>query len=105
MPDVLTDLANILEDRKHADPSTSYVASLYTGGTDAVLKKIGEEATELVMAGKIEDKKAVIHEAADLWFHSLVLLAQLGLGPNDILSELERRFGRPGLEEKAGREQ
>ncbi len=103
MSEFLSDLARVLEDRKTADPSASYVASLYAGGLDAILKKIEEEATELINAGNTQDNKAVIHETADLWFHSLVLLAQLGLGPEDILQELKKRYGQSGFEEKAGR--
>lgn len=103
MSDVLQQLARILEERKRADAGQSYVASLYARGPQAVLKKIGEEATELVMAGMGEDDRALVHEAADLWFHTLILLAQRGLGPDDVLAELERRFGRSGIEEKASR--
>lgn len=103
MSDVLQQLARILEERKRADAGQSYVAGLYARGPQAVLKKIGEEATELVMAGMGEDDEALVHEAADLWFHTLVLLAQRGLGPDDVLAELERRFGRSGIEEKASR--
>ena len=101
--DVLNALAQTLESRKNADPDSSYVASLYNKGLDEILKKIGEEATEVVIAAKSGEKTAIIHETADLWFHTLVMLAQQGLGPDDILSELERRFGLSGLEEKANR--
>jgi phosphoribosyl-ATP pyrophosphohydrolase len=103
MDDTLHRLARVLEERKSADPAGSYVAGLYAKGLDAILKKIGEEATETVMAAKegVDDK--VVHEVADLWFHSLVLLAHRGLGPKDVLGELERRFGLSGLEEKARR--
>ena len=101
---VLVELAETLESRKNADPGTSYVASLYDKGLDEILKKIGEEATETVIAAKSGEKTAIIHETADLWFHTLVMLAQQGLGPDDILSELSRRFGLSGLEEKAGRQ-
>ena len=103
MSDLLNELARVLEDRKTANPDNSYVASLYAGGTDAVLRKIGEEATEVVLAAKTGEKEAIIHEIADLWFHSLVLLASLDLRPDDILEELNRRFGRSGLDEKASR--
>ncbi|HKK16810.1 MAG TPA: phosphoribosyl-ATP diphosphatase [Gammaproteobacteria bacterium] len=96
-------LAQILEQRKRAEPDTSYVAGLYAAGMDAILKKVGEEASELIIAAKDNDKSAIIHETADLWFHTLVMLAQSGLGPEDILAELEKRFARSGLEEKAGR--
>lgn len=102
--DVLVELAETLESRKDADPATSYVASLYDKGLDEILKKIGEEATEVIIAAKSGEKTAIIHETADLWFHTLVMLAQQGLGPGDILSELDRRFGLSGLEEKANRQ-
>lgn len=101
---VLVELAETLESRKDADPGTSYVASLYDKGLDEILKKIGEEATEVIIAAKSGEKTAIIHETADLWFHTLVMLAQQGLGPGDILSELDRRFGLSGLEEKASRQ-
>ncbi len=101
--DVLNALAQTLESRKNADPDSSYVASLYDKGLDEILKKIGEEATEVVIAAKSGEKTAIINETADLWFHTLVMLAQQGLGPDDILSELDRRFGLSGLEEKANR--
>lgn len=103
MSDTLTKLAAVLEARKQAAPDSSYVASLYAKGLDAILKKIGEEATETVVAAKGGDRQQIIHETADLWFHTLVLLAQQGLKPEDVLAELERRFGLSGLEEKAGR--
>ena len=103
MSDTLKKLAAALEARKGADPASSYVASLYAKGLDAILKKIGEEATETVIAAKGGDPQALIHETADLWFHTLVMLAQQGLKPDDVLAELERRFGTSGLEEKARR--
>ncbi len=103
MSDVLTQLADVLEQRKGADPESSYVAGLYAKGLDAILKKIGEEATETIMAAKDGDRAAVVYETADLWFHSLVMLAQLGVGPAEVLAELERRFGLSGLEEKSQR--
>jgi phosphoribosyl-ATP pyrophosphohydrolase len=103
MSDTLDRLAAVLEQRKHADPDSSYVAKLYHGGTDAILKKIGEEATETVMAGKDGDPDKIVYETADLWFHSMVLLAHHGLHPRDVVRELERRFGLSGLEEKARR--
>ena len=103
MSDILQQLAQVLEQRKGADPESSYVAKLYGKGLDAILKKIGEEATETVMAAKDGDPDKIIYETADLWFHSMVLLAQQGLGPQDVLKELERRFGLSGLEEKASR--
>ena len=103
MSDVLTKLAAVLEERKQAEPDSSYVAKLYSKGLDAILKKIGEEATETVMAAKDGDAEKIIYETADLWFHSMVLLAQQGLKPEDVLNELDRRFGLSGLEEKASR--
>ncbi len=103
MDQVLTQLAQVLEERKHADPDSSYVAKLYAKGLDAILKKIGEEATETVMAAKDGDPDKIIHETADLWFHTLVMLAERGLGPDAVLAELARRFGLSGLEEKASR--
>src|SRR6266705_3098657 len=103
MSDVLNKLAAMLEARKGADPSSSYVASLYAKGLDAILKKIGEEATETVIAAKTGEKDKIVHETADLWFHTLVLLAQQGLTPDDILMELDRRLGTSGHEEKAAR--
>lgn len=103
MSDILEKLAEVLETRKAADPDSSYVAGLYAKGLDAILKKIGEEATETVMAAKDGDSHKIVCETADLWFHSLVLLAQQGLGPGDVLAELDRRFGLSGLEEKASR--
>lgn len=105
MSDVLDQLARVLEARKGADPESSYVAKLYDKGLDQILKKIGEEATETVMAAKDGEKDKIVYETADLWFHSMVLLAQQGLGPQDVLAELQRRFGLSGLEEKAARGQ
>lgn len=103
MSDTLNKLAAVLESRKGAAPASSYVAGLYAKGLDAILKKIGEEATEAVLAAKGGKRDQIVHEIADLWFHTLVLLAQQGLKPDDILSELERRFGTSGLDEKASR--
>ncbi len=103
MSKVLERLAEVLESRKTADPGSSYVAGLYAKGLDAILKKIGEEATETVMAAKDGVPERIVSEIADLWFHTLVLLAQQGLGPEQVLAELERRFGLSGLEEKASR--
>lgn len=105
MSDILEDLAKILEERKAANPDDSYVASLYAKGTDKILKKVGEEATEVVMAAKDADNLKLVHETADLWFHTMVMLAHAGLGPEDILQELDRRFGISGHEEKASRGQ
>ena len=103
MSEILARLAQVLEDRKQAEPDSSYVAGLYDKGLDAILKKIGEEATETVMAAKDGDKDKIVYETADLWFHSMVLLAQQGLKPEDVLNELDRRFGLSGLDEKASR--
>jgi len=105
MNDVLQQLAEILEQRKSADSEDSYVAGLYNKGLDAILKKIGEEATETVMAAKDGDSTKIIYEVADLWFHTLVLLAQQDLHPDQVLDELARRFGMSGLEEKASRKE
>ena len=101
MSTILNKLATVLESRKGAAPESSYVAGLYAKGLDAILKKIGEEATETVIAAKGGDASEVVHELADLWFHTLVLLAHQGLGPDDVLAELEQRFGLSGLDEKA----
>ena len=103
MSDILIELARVLEERKSANPEDSYVARLYDKGLDAILKKIGEEATETVMAAKEGNKDQIVYEIADLWFHTLVLLAQQGLRPDDVLNELARRFGISGIEEKASR--
>ena len=103
MNNVLERLSQVLEERKHADPDGSYVAKLYAKGADAILKKIGEEATETVMAAKDGVPEKIVHEVADLWFHTLVLLAHRGLGPQAVLNELDRRFGLSGIEEKARR--
>jgi phosphoribosyl-ATP pyrophosphohydrolase len=102
--DVLERLAEIIEDRKRGDPQTSYVAQLLSRGEDAVLKKIGEEATEAVMAGKGGDRLAIVKEMADLWFHCVIALAYYGLGPADVLMELRRREGISGIDEKRARE-
>jgi phosphoribosyl-ATP pyrophosphohydrolase len=101
--DILAKLTKILEQRKQAQPDSSYVARLYDEGIDAILKKIGEESTELIVAAKSGSANEVIHETADLWFHTLVLLANQGLTADDVLRELERRFGVSGLDEKARR--
>jgi phosphoribosyl-ATP pyrophosphohydrolase len=100
---ILQQLAEVLEQRKQADPDSSYVAGLYDKGLDAILKKVGEEATETVIAAKGGDLDQLVYETADLWFHTLVLLAHQGVGPDKVLAELERRFGLSGLEEKAAR--
>jgi phosphoribosyl-ATP pyrophosphohydrolase len=104
MSEVLQQLADVLEQRKQQSADKSYVASLYAKGLDTILKKIGEEATETVIAAKSGDKQQIIYETADLWFHCMVLLAQQGLGPDDVLNELQRRFGLSGIEEKAQRQ-
>ena len=101
--DVLSRLAATIVARKGADPASSYVAALCAKGGDAVLKKIGEEATETIMAAKDGDKLRLTAEVADLWFHCLVLLAQHGLGPEAVLAELARREGLSGIAEKAAR--
>ncbi|HPU51856.1 MAG TPA: phosphoribosyl-ATP diphosphatase [Burkholderiaceae bacterium] len=103
--DVLARLADVIESRRGADPQTSYVARLLSKAPDAILKKIGEEATETVMAAKDADPAKVIYETADLWFHSLVMLAHFGLRPEDVIAELARREGLSGLLEKASRGQ
>ncbi len=103
MSDILARLALVLEERKQAEPDSSYVARLYAKGLDAILKKIGEEATETVMAAKDGDPVRITAEVADLWFHCLVLLAQQGLGPDHVLAELDRRFGLSGIAEKVSR--
>jgi len=102
-PDILDRLAATIASRVSADPATSYVAALVAKGDDAILKKIGEEATETVMAAKDGDKLHIVRETADLWFHSLVLLAWHGLGPEDVLAELRRREGISGINEKKSR--
>jgi phosphoribosyl-ATP pyrophosphohydrolase len=103
MNNVLQHLADVLEQRKTGDPQQSYVASLYAKGLDAILKKVGEEATETVIAAKNGSASQLIYETADLWFHTLILLAHQGLGPQAILDELQRRVGMSGLQEKAQR--
>jgi len=101
--DVLRDLYATLETRKGANPETSYVASLYAKGLDTILKKIGEEAAETLIAAKNPDSKALVHEVADLWFHTLVLMAHRDLDLQQLTDELARRFGTSGLAEKAAR--
>ncbi|PKO25870.1 MAG: phosphoribosyl-ATP diphosphatase [Betaproteobacteria bacterium HGW-Betaproteobacteria-8] len=103
MNDVLDRLATLLEQRKSADPQTSYVARLYSKGMDSILKKVGEEAAETIIAAKDGDPEKIIYETADLWFHCLVMLAQAGLKPQDVLDELARREGLSGIAEKAAR--
>ena len=103
MSDILKQLEQVLEERKAADPESSYVAKLYSKGLDAILKKVGEEATETVMAAKDGNKQQIIYETADLWFHTLVMLSQQGLSHEDVLNELASRFGVSGIDEKASR--
>jgi len=101
--DTLARLAGVIEERKRADPAKSYVAKLIAKGPDAVLKKIGEEATEVVMACKDGDRQRIVAEVADLWFHTMIALGEHGLAPRDVVAELERREGQSGLEEFAAR--
>ena len=105
MSDILTQLAEVLEQRKSAAADSSYVAGLYAKGEDSILKKVGEEAAETLIAAKGGDRDQIVHETADLWFHTLVMLAHYDLGPDQVLEELGRRFGLSGLEEKAARKQ
>jgi phosphoribosyl-ATP pyrophosphohydrolase len=101
--DVLAELYETLQERKRADAGDSYVASLYRDGLDRILKKVGEEATETVIAAKGGDRAALVHELADLWFHSLVLMAAKDVPLADLTAELARRRGRSGLDEKNSR--
>ncbi len=101
--DTLARLAAVIRQRRRADPATSYVARLVAKGPDAVLKKIGEEATEVVMACKDGVPERIVGEVADLWFHTMIALGEHGLAPADVIAELERREGRSGLEEFAAR--
>lgn len=107
MSDVLQQLAQVLEARKQADPDSSYVASLHQKGLNRILEKVGEECTETLLAAKDAEQsgetRELISETADLWFHSMVMLSRLGLGPDDVLKELANRFDLSGLEEKASR--
>ena len=107
MSSVLSELTKVLEQRKKAEPDSSYVASLHHKGLNKILEKLGEECTETILAAKDahddESKKHLIYETADLWFHSLVMLSHLDLDADDILNELKRRFNLSGLEEKASR--
>jgi len=109
MSDILIELGRILEQRKQADAAESYVASLHQKGLNKILEKVGEEATETIIAakdynnGQIDD--SLVKETADLWFHTLVMLSHLGLGPEDVLEELRKRFAISGLAEKAARTQ
>jgi phosphoribosyl-ATP pyrophosphohydrolase len=103
MSTTLEKLAVVIEQRKAAKPESSYVATLYHEGMDTILKKVGEEATETIIAAKGGDNEQLVYETADLWFHTLVMLAARDLGPADVLAELERRFGLSGIDEKAAR--
>jgi len=103
MTDVLARLAEVVHGRKGGDPERSYVSRLLSRGEDAILKKIGEEATETVMAAKDGDRQRIVGETADLWFHCLIMLEHYQLGPQDVLNELQRREGLSGLDEKAAR--
>lgn len=107
MSDILLQLAQVLEARKEADPDTSYVASLHEKGLNKILEKVGEECTETLIAAKDAETsgetRALVSETADLWFHSMVMLSRLGLGPQDVLDELASRFDLSGLQEKASR--
>lgn len=103
MNDILMQLGLILEQRKSQSADQSYVASLYAKGLDTILKKIGEESAETIIAAKSGNREQIVYEIADLWFHTLILLAQQGLGPDDVLKELQRRLGTSGLDEKAAR--
>jgi phosphoribosyl-ATP pyrophosphohydrolase len=102
---ILERLEAAIAARSGADPSASYVARLNAKGLDAILKKVGEEATEAVIAAKSGERAAIVHEMADLWFHCLVLLGREGIAVAEVLAELERREGRSGIEEKASRKE
>jgi phosphoribosyl-ATP pyrophosphohydrolase len=101
--DILERLTKTLENRKNASPEDSYVARLYAGAPDAILKKIGEEAAEILLAAKDGDKLQIVRETADLWFHCLVMLSYYGMTADDVLQELRRREGVSGLTEKEQR--
>jgi phosphoribosyl-ATP pyrophosphohydrolase len=103
--EVLSRLTEVVESRRGGDPAQSYVAKLLAKGEDAIWKKVGEEATEAVMAGKDGDRAKIVAEMADLWFHCLVALVHHGLRPEDVLAELARREGLSGLAEKAARKE
>ena len=103
MTDVIEKLTEILKERKNADPSSSYVSSLYGKGLNTILKKVGEESAETIIAAKDGKPEEIIYETADLWFHIMVMLVDQGIEPNDVLKELERRFGLSGIEEKNSR--
>jgi len=101
--EVLERIAASIEERKDGDPAKSYVAKLFAQGEDAMLKKIGEEATETVLAAKSGDRLHLVREVTDLWFHCMIVLARHGLGPADVLAEMHRREGISGVDEKASR--
>jgi phosphoribosyl-ATP pyrophosphohydrolase len=103
--DVLQRIAASIEERRNGDPAKSYVAKLFAAGDDAMLKKIGEEATETVLAAKGGDRLHLVREVTDLWFHCLIVLARHGLGPDDVMAEMQRREGISGLDEKAARKE
>ncbi|HEX5093524.1 MAG TPA: phosphoribosyl-ATP diphosphatase [Burkholderiales bacterium] len=103
LAETLERIAQVIDSRRGGDPETSYVARLLGADEDAVLKKIGEEATETVLAAKSGDQLHLVRETADLWFHCLILLARRGLGPGDVLAELHRREGISGIDEKSAR--
>ena len=103
MSDILNRLADMLESRKSADADSSYVAKLYAKGMDSILKKVGEEATETVIAAKGGKREEIIYETADLWFHTLVMLAKADIKPQEVLDELARREGLSGVAEKNSR--
>ena len=103
MSSILEQLEAVLEERKNADPDSSYVAGLYAKGLEKILKKVGEEATETVIAAMEDDRKQIVYETADLWFHTMVMLTSKGISHEEVLAELERRFGLSGIEEKASR--
>jgi phosphoribosyl-ATP pyrophosphohydrolase len=101
--EVLKKLAGVLKERRDADAEQSYVASLHAAGLDRILRKLGEECAETIVAAKNAEHEAIVYETADLWFHSLIMLSHCGLEPAEVLAELERRFGLSGLDEKAAR--
>jgi phosphoribosyl-ATP pyrophosphohydrolase len=103
MTDVLSELFDVIRTRRHGDPASSYVSALHDRGINKILEKLGEEATETIIAAKDGNREEIIKETADLWFHSLVMLSHLEINQQDVLAELERRFGTSGLTEKANR--
>jgi len=103
MTDIIQQLTETLKERKNAAPESSYVSSLYHKGLDSILKKVGEESAETIIAAKDGEKSAIVYETADLWFHTMVMLIDQGIEPQEVLDELARRFGTSGIEEKASR--